>query len=195
MVSDFAISLCWCICAPCWVPCTLNQTISTFKHRWDDYRSMQKKRKAERKAQKPGPPSDLVVLGAWPQNGGPAWLPKRDRPITPPAESRALDGEEDWKTISQTSAFFTKFPLEIRRRIYDFALGEEVLRVEVDGPKLDVWRCNGWTKKFWADDGGWKMQTGPGWKFLNYPPEEHKKGRKRRQRKAAINLLCTCRQV
>ncbi|KAL5392157.1 hypothetical protein DPSP01_000677 [Paraphaeosphaeria sporulosa] len=152
-------------------------------------------KKAERKARKPGPRSDLVVLGARPQHGGPAWLPRRDRPITPPLGISESDGKEGWKTVSQTGAFFTKLPLEIRRRIYDFALGEEMLRVEVDGAELDMWRCNGWTKKFWADDGGWKRQQGPGWKFLNYPPEEHKKGRKRRSRKAAINLLCTCRQV
>jgi hypothetical protein len=139
--------------------------------------------------------SDLVLLGARPQDGGPVWLPKRERPITPPPDLEGSDEKGHWKTTLQTSTFFTKLPLEIRRRIYDFALGEEMLRLEVDGAKLDVWRCNGWTRKFWADGGAWRNQQDYGWKSLNYPPEEHKKGRKRKQRKAAINLMCTCRQV
>ncbi|KAF2451954.1 hypothetical protein P171DRAFT_468363 [Karstenula rhodostoma CBS 690.94] len=188
-----------CICVPCYpctVPWALYQLSQFCRASWHRRNPMDiKRRKAERAARKAGPQSDLVVLGARPQNGGPAWLPKRDRPITPPPGPSEPDEKGGWKTISQTSAFFTKLPLEIRRKIYDFALGEEMLRVEVDGTRLDIWRCNGWTKKFWADDGGWKSQKGYGWKFLNYPPEEHKKGRKRKQRKAAINLLCTCRQV
>lgn len=190
---------CICVfCGPCTIPSCLKRCPHFVKSMYRYLTSLEarKRSKAQRKAKKPTPQSDLVVLGAWPEDPrSPPWPSKRERPITPPPDALAGSAHEEWKTIPQAGAFFTKLPLEIRRKVYDFALGEAMLRLEVDGAELDVWHCNGWTKSFWAENGGWKKYNDYGWKHPNYPPEEHKKGRKRRQRKAAINLLCTCRQV
>lgn len=49
--------------------------------------------------------------------------PRFRRPITPPLHDQPRS--DDQECIEQRSWFFTDIPFEVRRRIYDFALGEQ----------------------------------------------------------------------
>lgn len=143
----------------------------------------------------------VVIKGTRREDGGPEWrLDDGKRPITPPPLDNSLnvskpEPESDYKIILQTSFFFTKIPLELRRRIYDFALGDEMLRLQVEGPKLKAWRCSKMTRNFWSGD-DWTKELYYSWKYLNHPaPDEAEEDWKWQRHQGNVNLLRTCRQV
>lgn len=142
--------------------------------------------------------SPLIFKGARYVGRGPEWYEARKRPITPPppnSSSNVSESEPEYRTIQQTGFFFTKIPLELRRRIYDFALGEEMLRVEVEGPKLKAWRCSKITWGFWTGD-DWTKELYYNWKYLNHPAaDEEEEDWKWHRHQGNVNLLRTCRQV
>ncbi|KAF1965921.1 hypothetical protein BU23DRAFT_603849 [Bimuria novae-zelandiae CBS 107.79] len=142
--------------------------------------------------------SALVLRGSRYQGSGPTWPGRRAHPITPPPSSApsATSGSGEFKTIQQTSIFFTKLPLEVRKRVYDIALGEEMLELEVSGTKLDIWRCNAMERRFWSEGNMWDKAYDIHWEWTRLlSRKEHQESREHSPYSANISLLGTCRQV
>lgn len=113
----------------------------------------------------------------------PLWPRPRERPITPVRDPNSTRKRQ--KSVEQKSRFFTDIPLEVRRRIYDYALGEEIALLMIEGGKLRTKRGTGALHKMCALEMG--LVEGEDKRTTITPKKE--------RLRIEIALLCTCRQV
>lgn len=178
-----AICIGCCLCGPCYCLFGLLKSRCQDLHRKVTRRIERKREDRNR--------SPLVLLGSRPRFGYPAWPGARARPITPPPSPPAGDASL-FKTTVQTGPFFTRLPLEVRRLVYDFALGADLVWLEAWGGKLVAQRCSSVTREFWSQNGRWKTAPARHYKTMSDLQYE---GREYRRHAANLNLLLTCRQV
>lgn len=121
----------------------------------------------------------LKVHGGRHVSNIPQWPHPRKLPITPPSATKV---DADIRFVKQQGWFFTEIPLEIRRRIYDFALGEEVILLSIPDQDLQVQRC---------------LEPDRSMCLKELGEETTQKGEGSADSKLRISvaLLCSCRQV